>query len=180
MVKNGRNFFRSNFFQMSFKWFWGVKYIVFDSFQWLLGVLEALWDHKCKKWPKRVIFSLPDFFQMTYRVDIYCFWLIVWSKSAIDWLSARSASTLIKPRAIWVLNFIRANGRWRTLVIYTYKNEIPSVCVSVRLSVSHHFCARGLTAGILIWYWHEAQCPGSVLVRVSFPLVASGPSYGRL
>ena len=32
---------------------------------------------------------------------------------------------------------------------------------------------------LLIWYWHEAQCPGSVLVRVLFRLVASGPSYGR-
>ena len=53
------------------------------------------------------------------------------------------------------------------------------VCVSVCVSVSHHFCARGLTAGILIWYWHEAQCSGSVLVWVSFRLVASGLSYGR-
>ena len=50
-----------------------------------------------------------------------------------------------------------------------------SVCVFVRVRV----CARGLIAGRLIWYWHEAQCLGSVLVRVWFRLVASGPSYGR-
>ena len=59
------------------------------------------------------------------------------------------------------------------------KNKITSVCVFVCLSVRHHFCARGVTAGGLIWYWHEAQCPADVLVRVSFRLVASGPSYGR-
>ena len=41
MVKNGRNFFRSNFFQMSFKWFLGVKNIISDSFQWFLGVSEV-------------------------------------------------------------------------------------------------------------------------------------------
>ena len=99
----------------------GWKTLFFTQFNDFWVFWRHLWDHKCKKWPKQVIFSLPDFFQMTYRVDIYCFWLIVWSKSAIDWLSARSASTLIKPRAIWVLNFIRANGRWRTLVFFNKK-----------------------------------------------------------
>ena len=96
----------------------GWNTLFFTQFNDFWVFWRHLWDHKCKKWPKQVIFSLPDFFQMTYRVDIHCFWLIVWSKSAIDWLSARSASTLIKSRAIWVLNFIRANGRWRTLVVY--------------------------------------------------------------
>ena len=95
----------------------GWNTLFFTQFNDFWVFWRHLSNHKCKKWPKQVIFSLPDFFQMTYRVDIYCFWLIVWSKSAIDWLSARSASILIKPQAIWVLNFIRANGRWRTLVI---------------------------------------------------------------
>ena len=70
---------------------WNTLFLTHFNDFWVFW--RHLWDHKCKKWPKQVIFSLPDFFQMTYRVDIYCFWLIVWSKSAIDWLSARSAST---------------------------------------------------------------------------------------
>ena len=50
-----------------------------------------------------------------------------------------------------------------------------SVCPSVRVE----WPARGLIAGTLIWYWHEAQYPGGVLGQVPFRLVASGPSYGR-
>ena len=52
--------------------------------------------------------------------------------------------------------------------------------LSVRVSVRNLSPRRGSTAGTHIWYWHKAQCPADVLVRVSFRLVASGPSYGRI
>ena len=47
------------------------------------------------------------------------------------------------------------------------------------MSVRLQWPATGLIAGTLIWYWHEAQYPGSVLGQVSLRLVASGPSYVR-
>ena len=107
--------------------FWLIS-MTFGCFGGIYGIISV------KNGQNRWFFSLPDFFQMTYRVDIYCFWLIVWSKSAIDWLSARSASTLIKPQAIWVLNFIRANGRWRTLVFYNnWKKSILNRCIWKRI-----------------------------------------------
>ena len=62
MVKNGRNFFRTNSFQMSFKWFSGVKYINSDSFQWFLSVSEVQkWAiYKVGGW--KMVKKWPEFF----------------------------------------------------------------------------------------------------------------------
>ena len=81
--------------------------------------LEALKGSKVEKMVK-----MGDFFHFQISSkwllnDLQCWntlFLTHCMKPKCYWLSARSASTLIKPQAIWILNFTRANGRWRTLV----------------------------------------------------------------
>ena len=89
--------------------------------------------------------KMGDFFHFQFPSkwvlnDLYGWNTLFWLKKQYYevlsiWLSARSASTLIKPQAIHVLNFTRANGRWRTLVLYKLKSSWTQLLVNKSLKV---------------------------------------------
>ena len=110
MAKKLAIFFLTYLFRITFKWFSGLKKMVFSHFN-SFGCFGGFNGIISGKIGKNVFFPLPNFLQMTFKWFIRVIYIVFDSLYVDGWLSAWSPSTLIKPQAIRILNFTWANGR---------------------------------------------------------------------